>query len=112
LLRVSTGGPFIVADKRALIISRPGHMEVTLNGGGKTRHQFDIHVNVVQRDWFTNFSKRIQIEGCNFVNFHLNVCYCSPDIVMKIMWSDKADFKVSDHVTNVNKLLNSVRGSH
>jgi len=61
---------------------------------------------------FKDFSELVQIEGYNFVNFCLNVCYCSPDIAMKIIWSDKADFKVSDHVTNVKKVVNSVRFSH
>lgn len=59
-----------------------------------------------------DFSELVQIEGYSFINFCLNVCYCSPDIAMKIIWSDKANFKVSDHVTNVNKVINSVRVSH
>jgi hypothetical protein len=46
-----------------------------------------------------------------FFNFCLNVCYCSPDITMKIIWSDKAGSKVSDHVTDVNNVVNSERVS-
>lgn len=87
-------------------------MEMNLNGGYRTKPHLDIHVDTMLQDWFMNFLELVKIEGCSFVNFCLNMCYCSPDIMMKIIWSDKADFKVSDHVTNVNKVVNSERVSH
>jgi len=87
-------------------------MEMSWNGGCRTRLHLDIHVNTMLQKWLMDFSELVQIEGYSFINFCLNVCYCSPDIAMKIIWSDKANFKVSDHLTNVNKVINSVRVSH
>jgi hypothetical protein len=87
-------------------------MAVTLTGGCRTRLHLDIHVNTMMQDWLMDVSELVSIEGYNFVTFCLNVCYCSHDIAIKIMWSDKADYEVSDNVTYVNKAVNSERVLH
>jgi len=86
-------------------------MEMSWNGSCRIRLHLDIYVNTMLQEGFMDFLEMIESEGYNFVNFSLNVCYCSPDIAMKIMWSDKEDFKVSDYVTNVNNVVNSERVS-
>jgi hypothetical protein len=60
-------------------------MEMSWNGGCRTRLHLDIHVNTMLQEWFMDFMEMIENEGYNFVNFSLNVCYFSPDIAMKIM---------------------------